>query len=171
MKLTNKNAEKLVKALQDAAPEFDNRNKNRIFRSILFGIAEAFPEDKHKIFAEFKSSKAKAIPTGGAKITRKSDEIVQKKTGSGCEGCGSGETRQVAASDPTVTPGKKQPQETDISKFTTTEAVLDAFKGRASAIIAFGQSIGVPIPASVTRAKTAAKYIVAEAKEQNQEEE
>jgi len=176
MNFRNKNAEQLVKAMQAASDEFEERNKNAIFRSILFGLAEAFPEDRHKIFKTFGKREIKQVNQGGAKITRKADEPVTKKTGSGCDGCGSSTVLEAVAPDPTVRTGGKRraTSQVDLSEFESIEDILDRFESRPAAIIAFAQTQGISIPASVTRARTAAKYILAKAEDiraHNEEEE
>lgn len=179
MNFQNQNLKEIIKAVNNARADFEHRRKGRILRGILFGLGEVYPEDKRKIFALFQEGKTQKpeIQTGGAKITRKKDETPATKKVGDCDGCGG--TTLVPTTEQKKKRDKVEPEpqeyDIDITSLTSVEDVLDRFEGRASAILAFAQAAGVEIPANVKKAKTAANYIVTEAKNrtagQNQKDE
>lgn len=168
MNFTNENLKAIIQAVNDARHDFEHRRKGRILRGILFGLGEVYPEDKRKIFALFqeRGTQKPEVQTGGAKITRKKDEGATTKKVGDCDGCGGAKkvtTTPEKKTKESVTP-EQQDYDIDITSLTSVEDVLDRFEGRASAILAFAQAAGVEIPANVKKAKTAANYIVTEAK-------
>ena len=159
----------ILLALAEELPTFEIRKKGSAFKGIFLALAETYPEDRAVIYGLLSPSERRRkkregplprVYHGGKTRTTTND--------SNCEGCpdavsGTGDRKTT---NPTI----------GAEAFTDVDAVLDRFEDNALAIMAYAQTQGIVIPPSVSKADTAAKYIVkhyqalAEQEEQNQDQ-
>lgn len=161
MKFKNQTAAAIFEAIKKEMAAFEQRKAGAQFRAMLFTLADVFPEDRHKIYSHFKSENRQKVKTGGAKITRKKHEKRTKKRTGGCDGCPDNTySGYQPAANRVVKPGKEKNTTKPAKQFGTTAEILDAFEGKATAIMAYAQTIGKPLPTNITRAETAAKHLL-----------
>lgn len=177
----------LMETMVAILPEFEARNAGAHWKAMVLQSVQVFPEDRAKVYACLGGKRKEAEKGGGAKITRgaKTGAAQLQKASGGCDNCPGvasnpahpvgkhnpgTDSKEIARRNTPVEPLRPAGQE-GTTTFESIEDVMDAFSGSAAAILAWAQTQGIQIPASVSTAKTAAKYVFNHQQQQNEEEE
>lgn len=167
-------AEGIMEIMVASMAEFEARGKGAHYKSIVLTVAAVFPEDRAKIYAAVGATPPKKKESGGAIIHRKkkTEGIPVFVDTGGCDNCPQSASHAVATGSMAVVPeaekkvikGTAGHAEADKieegTTFKTVEEVLDTFQNSTAAIRAWAQTQDITIPASVTKAATAARYVV-----------
>lgn len=170
-----------VKMMDDNKDEFTKRKKGQNWKSILFALCDAFPEDRSKVFERFTPrSRTAKIPSGGAKITRYSGQPIQ--TVVPCDDCPGGkieiqpqgasvrvirtggeettlpEAPEIVVENNNITSKAAQPEEESLS-FDSVEEVLAYFNSDPDDMRAYAKHNNIPVGRS-TKPETLANRIL-----------
>ena len=172
LQFNNKGAAAIIGTMVDEIQTWVDRKKGAEWKAVVMTVAFNYPEDRAKIY-DLLGAKTKERPTGGgAKITRKGGRKGYSVSSAPCDGC---PQSNAAYSDtdyetkvqpmkrkaaPPAEPIVQEGEDPQTKVFNSITEVVDAFQGSAAAIISWAQAKDIQIPPNVSRAETAAKYVM-----------
>lgn len=163
IKFQDPEAERIFQALMAALGTFERKNKGQVFRSMMFGLADVYKSDRHKIMSVFQGTRAiREQKKTGARLAPKGKA---KQVKQGCDGCGENSVSSADFAGKKVlrVGSKNGAQDKSIqhqdSEFASIPDILDRFESNSNAMIAFCQAKGIALPNGVKKADTIAKYM------------